>query len=218
MKEINIDLWNRKKQFNWFNGFSNPCFSLNIKMDCTELVRFTKENKQSFFIDFMYLLMKAFNSVEEMRLRYIDGKVYLFDTINPAYTVMTKAGVFENVRHKMIEEHKEFYALARKSIDEAKELTKVSDEYNTLNYDEYYLTTAPWDDFVAMTHPIPDDKNSLSVPRVCWGKYVEENEKYFVSLNVTVSHALVDGYPVSVALKRLRENVENCKNILEKEV
>lgn len=214
MKEIDIEKWNRRKQFNWFNSFSNPCYTINTKIDCTKVVKICKENKKSFFVSFMYLVMKSLNSIEEFRLRYIDGKVILYDTINPAFTVMTNAGVFENVRHEMKEDFVEFYELSRKVIDEAKEEIKVKDEYNSTEYNEYYLTTTPWLNFESATHPIPDDKNSLSVPRVCWGKYVLEGDKYVLTLNINVSHALVDGYPMCRAFNEIQRLCDNCENIL----
>ena len=214
MKKIDIETWNRRKQFNWFNSFSNPCYCINAKIDCTKVVKITKENHKSFFVSFMYLVMKALNSIEEFRLRYIDGEVYLFDTINPAFTVMTDSGVFENVRHKMIEDFEEFYNLSKSVIDEAKKEQRVKDEYNTDKYDEYYLTTTPWLDFESATHPIPDDKNSLSVPRVCWGKYNLVGDKFYLTLNINVSHALVDGYPVCKAFNELQSLCDKSEEIL----
>ncbi|MBQ7308013.1 MAG: chloramphenicol acetyltransferase [Clostridia bacterium] len=214
MKEIDIQSWNRKKQFLWFNSFSNPCYCINVKMDCTKVVNICKENKKSFFVSFMYLVMKALNSIEEFRLRYIDGKVYLFDTINPAFTVMTDAGVFENVRHEMKEDFVEFYDLSKKVIDEAKKEIKVKDEYNTNNFNEYYLTTTPWLDFESATHPIPDDKNSLSVPRICWGKYKKVDDKYLLTLNINVSHALVDGKPMCEAFNKIQDLLDRAEEFL----
>ena len=214
MKKIDVESWNRRKQFNWFSTFSNPCYCINAKIDCTNVVKICKQNKKSFFVCFMYLVMKSLNSIEEFRLRYIDGEVFSFDTINPAFTVMTNAGVFENVRHEMKEDFKEFYNLSKKVIEDAKVEIKVKDEYNTNRYDEYYLTTTPWLDFESATHPIPDDKNSLSVPRVCWGKYSLVNDRYILTLNINVSHALVDGYPVCQAFNKIQEMCNNCKDIL----
>lgn len=39
-----------------------------------------------------------------------------------------------------------------------------------------------------MSHPIPDSLESQCIPRICWGKFVKNNEKYELTLNITVSH------------------------------
>lgn len=214
MKKIDINSWNRKKQFLWFNSFSNPCYSMNVRIDCTKVVKICKQNNKSFFVSFMYLVLKALNSIEEFKLRYIDGDVYLCDEINPAFTVMTNAGVFENVKHKMEEDFKDFYNLSKSVIDKAKVQTVVKDEYNTNCYNEYYISTTPWLDFVSATHPIPDDKNSLSVPRICWGKYSLVDDKYLMTLNINVNHSLVDGYPLCMAFNKIQSLCDECEKIL----
>ena len=92
-KVIDLDNFKKRKQYNWFKTFSNPCYGLNVKMDVTEVVKYSKETKTSFFINVLYLITIGLNSVEEMRLREVDGEIRLYDTINPTFTVMTNSGV-----------------------------------------------------------------------------------------------------------------------------
>ena len=47
-------------------------------------------------------------------MRLVDGKPVIFDEINPAFTVMTKTGTFENVRFKNNNNYKEFYKMAKR--------------------------------------------------------------------------------------------------------
>ena len=85
-KIIDIDTWNRKSQYLWFNSFMNPTYGIDVKMDVTNLVNYSKKTKTSFFINFLYCLTVALNEVEEFRLRYVNGEVRLYDYINPTYT------------------------------------------------------------------------------------------------------------------------------------
>ena len=103
MKEIDTKNWNRSKTYEWFKSFTNTTYSMNVEMDITDLFKHVNENKQSFFIDMLYVVVKGLNSVEEMRTRFVNGKVVVYDDINPAFTVMTNAGTFENVREKNCE-------------------------------------------------------------------------------------------------------------------
>ncbi len=213
MKEIDVNNWNRYKQYKWFSSFSNPTFSINKEVDVTDLVKYVKNEQKSFFVCFLFILMKGLNSIPEMRIRYVNDKIIMYDDINPAYTVMTNAGTFENVASKNQRSFELFYKTVKNDIENAKVQTKVKETYNDSKlFNEYYITCLPWIDFSAITHPIPDDKESLSVPRICFGKYHERDGRYKMMLNITVNHAFVDGYPLSqvfVNIDNLLNNIEN---------
>lgn len=217
MKEIEIQNWDREKTYNWFQSFSDSTYSCNVKMDVTNLVHHVKETGESFFIDLLYIVVQSLNSIDEMRMRLVDGKPILYEDIHPAFTVMTKTGTFENVRHKNDRDFKKFYKMSSEKLEKAKNQTKIEKEdYNPENcYDEYYITCLPWIDFSSLTHPIPEDKGSQCIPRICWGKYTTQNDKYELMLNITVSHIFVDGYPLSKAFLKIQEMLEQVDEILK---
>ena len=68
-KEINTDEWVRKTTFNWFKEFSNPTYCFNVKIDVSEVVKFSKETTTSFFINFLYIISRVNNEIESLRLR-----------------------------------------------------------------------------------------------------------------------------------------------------
>lgn len=104
-KVIKVEEIKKINQYKWFRQFSNPCYGFNVKMDVTSLLSFTKENHQSFFINTLYLVTSALNQIEEMRLCEVNGEIRLYDKINPAFTVMTSAGIFENTGFEMINDY-----------------------------------------------------------------------------------------------------------------
>lgn len=217
MKEIDILNWDRFKTYEWFRTFSNSTYGMNVRLDVTKLVKHTKETKESFFIDLLYIVVKSLNEVEEMRMRIVNNKPVIFDDINPAFTVMTKTGTFENVRHENKENFKEFYDLSSKYIESAKNQNEiVKENYNPENcYNEYYITCVPIIDFTSISHPIPDDISSQCIPRLCWGKYTENNGKYELTLNITVSHIFVDGFPLANAINKIQNYLNNIDEILK---
>ena len=217
MKELDFGNSERYNTYTWFKSFSNSTYGVNVKMDVTKLVKLTKERKESFFINILYIVMKGLNNTPELRMRLINDKPYIFDDINPAFTVMTKAGTFENVRFKNVTNYKEFYKIAKEYIEETKNKeVLIKNDYNPSNtYDEYYITCTPWLDFTSIVHPIPDDKSSQTVPRICWGKYTNNGDKLELTLNITVSHIFVDGYPLSQTFIKIQELLDNCEDILK---
>ena len=207
-KIIDTEKWNRKTQYEWFNSFSNPCYGIDIELDVTRIVQYSKASHTSFFINFLYLMMCSLNSIEEMRLRIVGNEVRLYDVIHPTYTVMTKLEVFDNCKNLMYDSYPHFYQACQKEVERAKNECSIQPGYNDEeSYNVYYITCLPWLTYAGMTHPIPNgNKESCSVPRICFGRFEEKNKRYIMPFNLTVSHALVDGFPCSKALNTLKEN------------
>lgn len=217
MKKLDFKNSDRYKTYEWFKTFSNSTYSMNVKMDVTKLLKHTREYKESFFIDLLYIVLKGLNSIDEMKMRLINDEPVIYDDINPAFTVMTGLETFENVRFKNCNNFREFYKIASEHIESAKKQSEIKKEnYNPENcYDEYYITCVPWVDFTQFTHPMPDDKASQCIPRICWGKYTEQNGKYELTLNITVSHIFVDGFPLSKTFNKIQELLNNADDILK---
>lgn len=205
------------KQYEWFKTFSNPCYGFDVKMDVSNVIEYSKATKTSFFINVLYLITIGLSSVEEMRLREVNGEIRLYDRINPTFTVMTKSGLYENAGFKMIDDYQGFYNKAKEVLEEVKNQEYVKETYNDSEmYDDYYMTCIPWLSLEGMTHPLCDNNfASSSCPRVCWDKYRIENDKYVMLLNVTVSHCFVDGYPLSCAFKQIQKNFDEIANIVK---
>ena len=216
-KQIDVNNFERANQYEWFRKFSNPCYGFNVKMDVTKIVEVSKATKTRFFINTLYLITKGLNSVDELRMRDVNGEIRLYNTINPTFTVMTINGSYENAGFKMIEEYGAFYKKCEQVLDDVKNLRFKRDSYNDNElYDDYYMTCIPWISFESMTHPlINGDYSSLSCPRVCWDKYREENDRFYLTLNVTVSHCFVDGKPLSEAFNNIQALFSRAKEELQ---
>ncbi len=46
MKEIDINNWERYRNFLFFKEFSNTTYGMNVRMDVTKLVKHGKEKKE----------------------------------------------------------------------------------------------------------------------------------------------------------------------------
>lgn len=215
-KIIELENLKKIKQYKWFRQFSNPCYGFNVKMDVTNVVKYTKDSNTSFFINTLYLVCKALNEIDEMRYREVDGEIRLYDKINPSFIVMTNKGIFENCGFKMIDEYHSFYQKASSLIESVKKQESVKETYNDSKlYDEFYITCIPWLSLEGMTHPLIDnDYASLSCPRICWDKYRYEDNKIVMTLNITVNHCFVDGYPLSNAFKLIQKYFDELNGII----
>ncbi len=211
-QEIDMKTYPKRNQYLWFKNYPQSCYGFDVNLDVTELVRYTKERKESFFPYFFYAVLTGVNAIDEMRMRIVNGKPYLYDRIHPTFTVMTKEGVYQNCGFELPDTFPEFYDETRRIIKDVKNLP-VSEDLDRFPICQtpnvVFATCIPLLSFTAMTHPLPvGDQESLSIPRICWGKYHQEADgSYHVMLNITVSHVFVDGFPLSHCFERIQEEV-----------
>ncbi len=218
--EINIDTWKRKKNFLWFREFPNPCFGLTSRMDVTEVLKYSKEHSLSSFSVICFVLSEVLNGIEDFKYRVDNGKPVYCDRCNIAYTVATAENEFTNCRTLSHRDFSVFYPAMRADIEaikQKKEEEGQEGEFNNVQIlDDFYFSCVKWLDFTACVEPIPGHlPENYSIPRICWGKYVEENGRMKMSLSITVNHSLIDGYAVSVAFNRIQEAFGNIESLIE---
>ncbi len=107
---IDTSTWVRKVPFEWFNSFNNPTYGFNVKIDVTSIVEYSKETNTSFFANFLYVVARAINEVDALKLRLIGGNVVLYERIDPDFTIKTKDGSFNNAGFTYTKVYKEFYS------------------------------------------------------------------------------------------------------------
>jgi len=207
---------NRLGAYEQFSRFLNPCFALDVRMDVTAVVAFSKSTGTSFFINALYLAVTALHEVEEMRYRIEGGEVYCYDTVDPGYTVMTDNGAYRNCRHAMTFDYKEFYERCQEAMDHVRSHPD-SREFSSGRYDEIYFTCVPWTDFTSLSQPLPlGDASSLSIPRIAWGRYVEEDGRMRMTVNMTLDHALMDGEHASRAFALIQKRFDDPGSFIDR--
>ena len=72
MKIIDVEKWKRKSPYNCFKNYTNPIFSMSVRIDVTDLVEYSKKTKTSFFINFLFVVTKCLNGIENFRMRVLD--------------------------------------------------------------------------------------------------------------------------------------------------
>ena len=89
---------------------------------------------------------------------------------------------------------------------------------NLDNMNKIYITCLPWIDFTNFKDAVNFSEKS-SKPKVCWGKYYLDNERYFVNLSLLVNHAFQDGYHIGMFFNTMQNKINdfNYKSLLELE-
>jgi len=191
-QKIDLDTWDRKEHFLFFNQFEEPYYGVCVTMDCTEAYRFAKANQLSFFLYTMYLSLMASQRIKEFTYRIEDGDVFMYDRIDGASTVARPNGTFGFGFYTYHDSLADFMAEAKREVEVVQSRTDLvrSDVISLIRY-----SSLPWIDFTSLSHArmfsVPD-----SAPRISFGKITELNGKRTFPVSIHVHHALVDGLHV----------------------
>lgn len=206
MKELNIEIWNRKTQYHFFKDFDDPYFNLVAHIDVSKLRSFCKKENLSFFLASLHFSGRAVNAVQGMRLRLKDNKVLDFDKIHIGSTVFRKDETFSFAHFPFLEDLHLFCERSRGIADYQIEKGGMEDPPGML--DIVYYSVVPWVHFLGLKHP--HKKGDITgIPRIVFGKYEEQNGKYLMPVSVEVHHSLADGYHVGLYFKEFQHLIDN---------
>lgn len=213
-EKIDVDHWNRAELFREFISMRTSIYDMTVRMDVTNLVEHCQKTGQSFFINYLYLALRELNAIPEFRMRIHNGEPYIYDKVDCSFTVANMYGYFVN-RSTEFCGYESFYRNAEAIIARAKAEKNTHPENSDLDRtDILYFSCIPWVDYQSMTLPVittpygVDDQTYNIVPCIGWGKYVEENGRYKMSMHMKISHAFVDGKPLADAFNNIQRAVD----------
>lgn len=215
MQEIDIQNWKRRSHYELFGAYTDPSFVISVRLDMTHFMAH-KPAGHGFFAPFTYLLMNAANRFEGLRIRWVDGRPVIFDTVHPSYTVLLENENFAFQSTAYDPSYAAFQTAMERDIEAVKTGANATESdafFQTNNRaDLIYISSLPWIDTQTITNPLPyEDKMSMSIPRFNWGKCVREDDRYAMGLSVTLNHAYIDGFEASRMLQTLQQLLDTCE-------
>lgn len=211
MRKIDISSWKRKSHYEFFKDYDDPFYNICADVEVTELQKFCKLSKTSFFIASLYLSQKVINEIEELKYRITEEGVFICDTVNAGSTILLEDETFGFCYFEYMTNFISFNENAIKNIQFAKEEKKLIQN----PYDEAvaYYSVIPWISFRSMSHAKKYSQYD-SIPRVVFGKYFEQESKLLLPVSIEVHHSLVDGYHLGKYYDSLAEKFRNPSEYL----
>ena len=106
---IDIDTWERRDNYGFFRTFLNSWYSVTTEIDCTEASTAAKQSKHSFFLYYLYAVLRSANEVNELRYRIDkDGQVIFHDRVDIISPIAVPGKTFYTVRIPYHEDFKRF--------------------------------------------------------------------------------------------------------------
>lgn len=207
MHYLDIDAWERKQHFEFFNTFADPYFAVTAAVDVTSSYAFAKKNDLSFFSVYLHACMTAINKVENFKYRIEEDKVVVYDTIHASATMMRPNKTFGFSFINYDEDVKVFEKNMKREKDRIYNSNSLFPPQNS--QDCIYCSALPWISFTGHKEPVNGGKES--VPKLAFAKIEANNEKLSMQVSVSVNHALVDGYHVGLFFEKFQESLNQNK-------
>jgi chloramphenicol O-acetyltransferase type A len=203
--EIDLATWERRAHFEMYRAVDFPHFSLTAPITVTPLLATARARKLSLFNAMLFCILRAANSLPEFRLRFRGARVLRHDVVHPSFTVPIEGDRFAFCQAEYHEDWEAFDTACRAAIDAARQQTTLNIE--TAGEDHWiYLSCLPWLDFSAMTHPLQNKDDCI--PRIAWGKIIEETGRARVSVNLQAHHAIMDGLHAARFFQEVQKNAD----------
>ena len=207
MKEFDIEIWNRKTHFNFFKGYKDPFFNLTANLDVTNLYAYCKQHKLSFSLACLHVALSAMNEIMEFKLRFKNGKVYLFDELHIGSTILNDDNTFSFCYFENQPTLIEFVNKGKVVIENhQRKSEKFVPKEEGLNL--VHCTTLPWVSFTSFKHARNGDEGSKGIPKIVFGKLFDENNLKKIPFSVEVHHALMDGLQVGILYKKMQQYID----------
>lgn len=211
MKQIiDIETWERKENFNFFRRFQNPQLSITSEVECGGAKKRAKEAHQSFFLHYLYAVLRAANEIPELRYRIDpEGRVVLYDQIDILSPIKIKEnGKFFTIRFPYHEDFETFYQEARKIIDSIPEngdpYAAENGEVANGNYGLILLSATPDLYFTSITGT-QEKQSGNNYPLLNAGKAIIKEGKLVMPIAMTIHHGFVDGHHLSLFYRKVEE-------------
>lgn len=210
---IDIENWERRDNYVFFRGFVSSWYSVTTEIDCTEASASARAAGRSFFLYYLYAVLRSANEVDELRFRIDkDGQIVFHDQVDIISPIAVPGRTFHTVRIPYQEDFEIFYSKAYTLITHIPEeadpyaAEKILAEQG--DYDVVHLSAVPKMYFTSTTFTLAEVGNACSHPLMTAGKVVTREGRLVFPLSIYVNHAFVDGSHLSLFFQKIEEHLK----------
>lgn len=192
MRSIDKSEWPRREIFDFFGRVADPFYMVSFNAEVTELYRYAKAKRLSFYHSMIWLCTMALNGTEAFRFAARgDDDILLLDGRRPSFTHLDRGSeLFKIITLPCEGGLEEFCRAAAEKTAAQSAFIDAGAEGDDL----IYFSCLPWVELTALTNERDTGSSRLdSIPRVAWGKYFERGGGIYVNISIEVNHRFIDG-------------------------
>lgn len=206
---VDLDTWERRGNYEFFLSFQNPTISITSEVECGGAKARAKAAGESFFLHYLYAVLRAVNEIPEFRFRIDgDGRVVYFDTVDMLTPIKIKDnGRFFTTRLPWNGDFKTFYAAAKEIINQ---IDPNGDPYDMEKVggkdllDVILLSATPDLYFTSLTCT-QEHRHGSNYPLMNAGKAIQKEGKLVMPIAMTIHHGFIDGHHLSLFFQKVEE-------------
>ena len=186
---LEMEKYPRRAQFDYFRSMRYPYAGVTVDVDVTNALRFSRENKRSFYLTMIHAAALAADGVPEFRRRIRGKRIVEYSECPTSHIEPTEGEgyCYCTLRHHM--DLDEYFDRAEKARSACAEngITEDADAESML-----FISALPWLSYTSLIQPTAGDGDSN--PRITWGRYtMDPGGRTRMPVSVLVHHALADG-------------------------
>lgn len=205
-KKIDIRNWSRKEIYLFFKDYEEPYYGITMDLDCTESYEYAKSKDYSFFLYYLYVILKAVNQTEAFKYRIENDELYLYDVINGSATIDRDDGTFGFSYIPYFESLDLFMERATEEMIEVRTSNQLI--RSEIGENIIHFSALPWIQFTHVSHPRRYSRRD-SIPKITVGKYYTVKDRKMIPVSVHVNHAVADGIHVGEFFQTLQQLLQN---------
>jgi chloramphenicol O-acetyltransferase type A len=205
-REVDITSWERRATYDFFRDYKDPYFNIAANLDVTNLYSLCKSRGLAISIAALFVSLRTANAIREFRFRLLDGKVVEFEKVEATQTILNDDGSFSFCYFPLSDDLFEFERAGRQAVEKYKALKTFDVEADRI--DLIYYSVIPWVSFTSFKHASRGD-NTMSVPRMVFGRIFDDGVRKQMPFSVEVHHALMDGLHVGRYFELFQRNLDS---------
>lgn len=207
-QKVSMENWARREHYQYYTEKLKIEVNMTVSIDATKLLKRCHQLAYKFYPTMIYCITRTLNRIENFRMfRDESGTLCIWDYVIPNYTIFHKDDhTFSDCWTDFSDDFHVFYH------DITEDMRKYQDqkgikvkENQPANF--YCVSCTPWTAFTGYGSRVANGEPSY-FPIITMGKYEKNGEKISMPVNLTIAHAVADGYHIGLFFQYLQDEID----------
>lgn len=205
-KVIDMEHFDRADYFQYFMSVGTT-IELTAKIDVTTALKICRRDSINFQSYLLFKLCNVMNAIKNFRYDTVDGTPIEWAKIVPTFSSFNQntqlfSTLYADMQDHYIDYDQHYKETVKKYADSHTIVPQGNLPPNVFN-----VSCIPWLHFDHFSSNSKMPEHHI-VKMITLGKYVKTEERFLCPLTIQVSHAIADGYHVSLFFEKLQEELE----------